>query len=70
MIRTPFSEEIRDAVRKSGRTHYDLAKAMNVAPSTVYRFAHGESGLSMALLDRLADALDLHVVVGRKRKDG
>ena len=30
---------------------------------------HGESGLSQELLDRLAEELDLHVSVGRKRKD-
>ena len=42
---------------------------MNVVPSTLHRFVHGESGLSQELLDRLAEELDLHVSVGRKRKD-
>jgi plasmid maintenance system antidote protein VapI len=68
MSRTPFSDEIRDAVRQSGRTGYDIAKAMNVAPSTLHRFVHGQNGLSMDLLNRLAEALDLHVTVGRRRK--
>ena len=70
MRRTPFSDEIREAVRKSGRTGYDVAKAMNVAPSTLHRFVHGQCGLSLALLDRLAEALDLHVVIGRKHRKG
>jgi plasmid maintenance system antidote protein VapI len=70
MIRTPFSEEIREAVRRSERTGYDVAKAMNVAPSTLHRFVHGQCGLALALLDRLAEAIDLHVVIGTKRKKG
>jgi transcriptional regulator with XRE-family HTH domain len=69
MKRKSLSEELRDAVRKSGRSGYDIAKEMNVAPSTLHRFMHGQSGLSQALLDRLADAIDAHVVVGPKRKD-
>jgi transcriptional regulator with XRE-family HTH domain len=64
MRRKPFSEEIRDAVRQSGRTNYDIAKAMNIAPSTLWRFVHGQCGMSIEKLDRLAEALDLHVAVG------
>lgn len=67
MSRIPLSDELREAIRRSGRTGYDIAKEMNVAPSTLHRFVHGESGLSLALLDRLAEALDLHITVGRKR---
>jgi plasmid maintenance system antidote protein VapI len=70
MARKPISEEIRDAVRESGRSGYDIAKHMNVAPSTLHRFMHGQCGLSMALLDRLAEVLDLHVKVGHQRKGG
>ena len=69
MGRKPFTEQIREAIRHSGRTNYDIAKTMNVAPSTLWRFAQGECGMSVEKLDKLAEALDLHVVVGRKRKD-
>jgi plasmid maintenance system antidote protein VapI len=68
MKRIPLSDQIRQAVRESGRSGYDIAKEMNVAPSTLHRFVHGTSGLSQELLDRLADALDLHVIVGTRRK--
>jgi transcriptional regulator with XRE-family HTH domain len=64
MRRKPFSDEIRDAVRRSGRTNYDIAKAMNIAPSTLWRFVHGQCGMSIEKLDRLAEALDLHVAGG------
>ena len=30
MERKPFTEQIREAVRQSGRTNYDIAKEMNV----------------------------------------
>ena len=68
MKRTSFSDEIREAVRRSGRTGYDISKHMNMAPSTLHRFVHGQAGLSERSLDRLAEVLDLHVRVGRKPK--
>ena len=70
MERIPFSEQVRDAVRRSGRTNYDIAKSMNVDPSTLWRFVQGQTGISTEKLDRLADVLDLHVKVGHKRKGG
>lgn len=68
MKRVRFSEQIRDAARKSGRTVYSIAKEMNVSPSTIHRFLRAESGLSLALVDRLAEVLDLHVRFGEKDK--
>ena len=68
MEKKSFTEQIREAIRQSGRTNYDIAKAMNVAPSTLWRFVQGECGISTEKLDKLAEALDLHVTVGRKRK--
>lgn len=69
MARKPFSEEIRDAIKRSGRTNYDLAREMNVVPSTLWRFTQGHCGISTEKLDKLAEVLDLHVVAGSKRKD-
>jgi plasmid maintenance system antidote protein VapI len=63
-----FSDEIRDAIRRSGRTGYDISKHMNIAPSTLHRFVHGQTGLSIKSLDKLAEVLDLHVRVGRNPK--
>jgi plasmid maintenance system antidote protein VapI len=68
MRRKPLSDEIREAVRRSGRTNYDIARQMRVAPPTIWRFTNGQSGLSLALLDRLAEAIDLHIVVGKQRR--
>jgi plasmid maintenance system antidote protein VapI len=68
MERIPFSEQIREAVRSSGRSAYDIARELNTATSTITRFIHGETALSLAMLDKLAQALDLHVVVKQKRR--
>jgi transcriptional regulator with XRE-family HTH domain len=70
MRRKPLSDEIREEIRKSGRSGYDIAREMGVSHSTIWRFANGKNGLSLALLDRLADVLDLHAVVGRRGKGG
>ena len=65
MERKSFSDEIRDAVRRCGRSNYDLADDMNVARSILSRFVHGQGGISTEKLDKLAEVLDLHVVVGQ-----
>jgi plasmid maintenance system antidote protein VapI len=67
MRRKSFSDEIREEVRRSGRSNYAIATAMGVCPSTLLRFTKGQTGLSLSLLDRLAEVLDLHATVGGRR---
>lgn len=66
--RQRFSDEIRAAIERSGVSRYALCKRVGLAQSAMSRFMSGEQGLSLAVLDRLAAALDLHVVVGRPRR--
>jgi len=69
MKRKTFSEEIRDAIRRSGRNCNDLANAMNADRTSLYRFTTDKKkGISTKVLDRLAEVLDLHVVMGPERK--
>jgi plasmid maintenance system antidote protein VapI len=63
-----FYDEIHDCFNRSGRTVYNVATAMGVAPSTVHRFVHAQNGMSLALLDRLEDGLGIHATVEPKRK--
>ena len=70
MKRRSFSEQIRDAVRRSGRNNNDLSNAMNTVPTVLHRFMKNGRGVTTTVLDRLAEVLDLHVVVGSKRKGG
>jgi transcriptional regulator with XRE-family HTH domain len=68
MREKPLSDEIRAAVKASGRTNYSLAAEMGISPSTLWRFSTGKGGLSLELLDRLAEVLDLHVRIGPNTK--
>ena len=64
-----FTDQIREAIRRSGRTNYAIAKDMGVAPSVVHRFMNG-TGLATPTLDRLARVLRLRVVVDKRKKEG
>jgi hypothetical protein len=70
MRRKSFTEELREAIRRSGRTYYDIAKEMRVATASVWWFGEGKAGMTTALLDRQAEVLDLHATIGTKRKAG
>jgi plasmid maintenance system antidote protein VapI len=63
-----LSDEIREAVAASGMSRYAIAKALGIAESTMSRFVNGKGGLSMEYLDRLAELLDLHIVVRPKQE--
>ena len=78
-MKVSFSEQIRQAVRECGTTRYSLSKQIGISESTLSRFLSGQRGLTLDLLDKLADALGLQVVVtvqmtqrpskrGRKKK--
>jgi len=63
-----LSDEIRNAIEYCGETRYSISKATGIAQSTLSRFMDCERGLPMKTLDRLAEYLNLHIVVGKKRK--
>ena len=62
-----LSVQVRDAVDASGRSRYAICKAIGFNQGAMSRFMSGKGGLSMAVLDRLADLLELCVV--RRAKD-
>src|SRR5262245_14898694 len=75
-----FSDQIRQAVRDCGSSRYVLAKQLGISESTISRFMAGNRGLTLDLLDKLADVLGLQVVFtvqrvqrparrGRKKKE-
>ena len=65
-----LSDEIRVAVNASGMSRYAICKALGIAEATMSRFMNGKGGLSMDFIDRLAELLELHIVVGRATKQG
>ena len=59
-----LSERIRQAVRDSGLTHYRICQQIGISEPMMSRFMHGHCGLSMAVLDRLAELLDFDITMG------
>lgn len=68
MRRRTFSDELRHAIERSGLSRYELCKRIDLSQSALSRFMSGEQGISLEVVDRVAAALDLHVVVGRSRR--
>jgi len=66
--RIRLSDQIRRAVAASGLTRYRISKITGIDQAVLSRFMAGKVGLSMSALDRLADALELEVVVRKQRK--
>ena len=55
--RVKLSEQIRRAILGSGVSRYRLCKTIGVSQSTMSRFIHRNGGLSMEVVDALADVL-------------
>jgi len=66
--RTKLSDQVRQAVDASGLTRYRICKELGIAESTMSRFMSGQGGLSMEVLDKLADLLGLGIKTARRRK--
>ena len=57
-----FSDQIREAVDASGMSRYAICKAIGFNQGAMSRFMSGGGGLSMDVMDKLADLLGLAVV--------
>ena len=62
--RVKLSEQVRQAMARSGLSRYAICKVGRIDQATLCRFAHGKITLSMPTLDKLADVLDLDIVAG------
>jgi len=54
-----LSDQVRKAIDASGKSRYRIAKDLRVSEATLSRFMSGERGLTLTVLDRLADYLGL-----------
>ncbi len=59
--RPKLTDQVRDAMERSGISRYRLWKETGIPQSTLCRFAGG-SGISLEYLDVLADRLGLRIV--------
>jgi transcriptional regulator with XRE-family HTH domain len=57
-----FSDQIRHAVDASGMSRYAICAKIGLNQGAMSRFMSGKGGLSMGVLDRLAEVLGLRVV--------
>jgi transcriptional regulator with XRE-family HTH domain len=60
-MRTKLTDQIRDAVRQSELTHYEICRQTGIDKASMSKFVSGERGLSLAHLDKLAELLGLRV---------
>jgi transcriptional regulator with XRE-family HTH domain len=60
-------DAIREEMDASGKTRYRIWKDTGISESQLSKLMRGKRGLSIEALERLAEYLDLEVVI-RKRK--
>ena len=60
-----LSEALKQAIRNSDLTEYQIAKAAGVSQIVVSRFVAGERDIRMATADKLAVALGLKLAAGK-----
>ena len=65
-----FTDEVRQAVRDSGLTHYRIRKDTGLDRGQFSRFMAGKAFLWSANLNKLAAYLDMHVVRGQRKRKG
>lgn len=63
-----LSDQFRQAVDASGKSRYRIAKETKISQATLSRFMSGERGLSLEYLDKLAELLELKLVMPRRKK--
>ena len=62
--RVRLSDQIRDAIDRSGMSRYRICQLIGLDKSVMSRFMAGRCGLSVDTLDRLGELLDLRVEAG------
>ena len=59
MARSKLSDQVRAAIGSSGKSRYRIAKDLRISEATLSRFMSRERGLTLKVLDQLADYLGL-----------
>jgi transcriptional regulator with XRE-family HTH domain len=60
----PLADQLRRAIDTSGMSRYRICKVVGMSQATMSRFMSGKGGLSVDMLDKLGDALDLRIAIG------
>jgi DNA transposition AAA+ family ATPase len=59
--RKPLSDELREAVERSGLSRYSIWQQTGIDQGSLSKFMDGERGLGLESIDKLADLLGLHI---------
>lgn len=60
-----LSDQVRKAVQASGLSRYRIWQLTGIDQATLSRFIHGQGGLAMDKLDKIADLLNLNLAPGK-----
>ena len=63
-----FSDQIRQAIEECGMSRYRISKETDISEPTLSWFMSRQRGLTMNVLDILAEFLGLNITTGRKPK--
>jgi transcriptional regulator with XRE-family HTH domain len=70
MASKALSEQLREAVERSGKTRYRISLETGISQAVLSRFVNRQRELSLANVDTLCAALGLRVVLEAKGKQG
>jgi transcriptional regulator with XRE-family HTH domain len=65
--RSTITESVRRLLRESGQSQYEICLTAGVDKGALSRFMAGQRGLSLATLDRLAEAMGWGLVATSPR---
>jgi transcriptional regulator with XRE-family HTH domain len=63
---TLILKAIRKAIRESGKSRYAIAKAVDIDQGHFSKLMKGQAGLSLENVEKLAEYLDLEIIVRKK----
>jgi plasmid maintenance system antidote protein VapI len=63
-----ISDAVRQAIDECGESRYSIAKATGIDQAALSKFYNGQRGITTDTLDRLAEYLELRIVMDRKPK--
>jgi transcriptional regulator with XRE-family HTH domain len=66
-----IAQQLQDAIRNCGESRYSVSRKTGISQATLCRVLQGTRGMSLEMIDRLADGLGVEIVIRprRKRKD-
>lgn len=64
MAKKPLSDQLREAIARSGKTRYRIHKQTGIAESQLSRFVNDSSvGLSLRNIDKLCECIGVELVL-------